>query len=505
MLKSISSFHINRRVILFVLCIAAIFTSTSTIQAQKLVFDQGSADMIASDWLEDTITKKYVSPWTSFTGNASNVEFRFTRKRDLDGLDYYHYYFRNTGPNLTTFSFKLPWKTAAGTTREESGTLKIKPHSNANNIGQFFIGARGQELIPELVIEQTADSNKPVIETDSWFDSPATPGGRQSAIQFKSIQAFSNKLLLDFDYEGLAKGSITASVTFSAAGGGRVIGHASKTLLPKHVTGRFTNVSIPYSMKSFNLPPGTHSIEFTVTLTQNRSNSVLGRSQTRSMTCSIKKAGPTATFEDLEINSSAIKASFRHAGFKYQQARLRVHFNDQKKNIKYPTLSTSFKPAHDPGKYNQMQVQIPGQHFGSGYHDLTYYATIEINGQVIAKSSTRSMWWCTGQNLGSLRTKSNSVTIECRDHGSVDGDAVAIYRNGQVVKSRILLKCNNTYTQINLEKGNNVISFRALNEGTSSPNTAEFRVADSRGNYLTPAKEWSVSTGKLARIVVIRE
>lgn len=520
MSKSIFSILINRVVILTAFCFAGTLASTSTNQAQETINGQGMEKADYSDWLEDTITKKYVSPWTSFNGNASNIEFKFTRKRDLGGLDFYHYYFRNTGPNQTTFTFKMPWQTAEGIMRVESGTLRIKPYSNAINLGHFFIGARGQELIPQLTIEQSRGIDEPENKSFSWFDSspidslPTDSSGliyidwdevRQPTIHFKSIRTLSDKVMLNFEYEGLAKGSITASVTFRTAGGGRVLGQASKTLLPNHVTGQFANVSIPYSIKSFNLPHGTHSIEYSVTMTQDRSNSVLGRSQAKSMTCSIKKLGPTATFESLKVTSRGMKADFRHSGFKNQQAQLVVHFSDKKKNIGYRTLSTSFTPKYDPGKYDDFLVRIPGRHFGTGYHDLNYYATIVLNGQVIARSSTQNMWWCTGQNLGTLRTKSTRVTIECRDHGIIDGDAVAIYRNGRVVKSLILLNSRNTYSHINLEKGNNVISFRALNEGTSSPNTAEFRVTDSNGQYLTSAKEWSVSAGKLARITVIRE
>jgi hypothetical protein len=54
---------------------------------------------------------------------------------------------------------------------------------------------------------------------------------------------------------------------------------------------------------------------------------------------------------------------------------------------------------------------------------------------------------------------------------------------------------------VKLEFGMNRIDFKALNEGSSSPNTAEFEVYDENGKMIS-SKEWSITTGFTATLLI---
>jgi hypothetical protein len=57
---------------------------------------------------------------------------------------------------------------------------------------------------------------------------------------------------------------------------------------------------------------------------------------------------------------------------------------------------------------------------------------------------------------------------------------------------------------VDLDEGYNNIDFIALNEGESSPNTAQLIVQDEFGNELSN-KRWSISTGYKAKLVVYKK
>ena len=106
--------------------------------------------------------------------------------------------------------------------------------------------------------------------------------------------------------------------------------------------------------------------------------------------------------------------------------------------------------------------------------------------------------------LGKLETTSESVTIEFRDHIFVDGDRVRLYVNGKVIRSNIILYSGFYSVYIKLEEGFNRIDIEALNQGTSGPNTAQFRVVDDNGNILSN-QEWNMKTLYIATMVVIKD
>jgi hypothetical protein len=108
------------------------------------------------------------------------------------------------------------------------------------------------------------------------------------------------------------------------------------------------------------------------------------------------------------------------------------------------------------------------------------------------------------QDLGGFRTNSNSVNIICRDFQFPDGDRVTIMLNNIPIVTNIVLKQQYQSYTIPLEIGINKISFIALNQGTSGPNTAAFKVYDDSGILLS-ANEWNLATNAKATIVIAKD
>lgn len=110
----------------------------------------------------------------------------------------------------------------------------------------------------------------------------------------------------------------------------------------------------------------------------------------------------------------------------------------------------------------------------------------------------------TSLELGKIETESKSIRIICRDHSYVDGDRVKLYVNEEVIRRSITLEGGYYTVDINLKEGFNRIDIEALNQGSSGPNTAEFKVLDEFGAVLAD-KEWNILTGYIATLVVMRK
>lgn len=106
--------------------------------------------------------------------------------------------------------------------------------------------------------------------------------------------------------------------------------------------------------------------------------------------------------------------------------------------------------------------------------------------------------------LGNIETRSNYVMIKCRDHEYVDGDRIRLMLNGSVIHPNIILSSAYYTVDIDLEDGYNNIDFIALNEGQSSPNTAQLVVLDQFGNEISN-KSWLLSTGYKAKLVIFKK
>lgn len=108
------------------------------------------------------------------------------------------------------------------------------------------------------------------------------------------------------------------------------------------------------------------------------------------------------------------------------------------------------------------------------------------------------------QDLGGFSSNSKNVTIVCRDFGAVDGDIVTIYLNDKPVVRQINLVQSFQRFTIPLKVGLNVISFKALNQGSSGPNTADFMVFDDKGAVLS-SNQWNLATGAKAVLSIARD
>ena len=108
------------------------------------------------------------------------------------------------------------------------------------------------------------------------------------------------------------------------------------------------------------------------------------------------------------------------------------------------------------------------------------------------------------QDLGSFRTNSKSVNIICRDFQYPDGDRVTILINDVPVIQNIVLEQNYQKFNIPLDIGINRIAFKALNQGSSGPNTAAFKVYNDAG-VLISSNEWNLATGAKATLVIAKD
>ena len=106
--------------------------------------------------------------------------------------------------------------------------------------------------------------------------------------------------------------------------------------------------------------------------------------------------------------------------------------------------------------------------------------------------------------LGDLETDSEYIIIKCRDHEYVDGDRIRLMINGAVIHPNISLSGVFYVVDVDLDEGYNNIDFIALNEGESSPNTAQLIVIDEFGKQLSN-KKWLISTGYKAKLVVFKK
>ena len=106
--------------------------------------------------------------------------------------------------------------------------------------------------------------------------------------------------------------------------------------------------------------------------------------------------------------------------------------------------------------------------------------------------------------LGDVKSNGKFIGVVCRDHEYVDGDRVKIYLNDRVVDPNVLLTGSFKGVNIDLEKGFNRLDFEALNEGSSSPNTAQVDVYDDQGQLIYSNK-WLLSSGSKATLIITKE
>jgi len=120
------------------------------------------------------------------------------------------------------------------------------------------------------------------------------------------------------------------------------------------------------------------------------------------------------------------------------------------------------------------------------------------------EANVEGIFYRRNEYLGGFVTKSTTSTIRYRDAAFVDGDKIKVYLNDKVVEPEVSLDGEFKGFKINLVKGMNKIDFEALNEGSASPNTAEFQVYDDKGVAIE-SSQWNVGTGYKAVIILYKE
>ncbi len=106
--------------------------------------------------------------------------------------------------------------------------------------------------------------------------------------------------------------------------------------------------------------------------------------------------------------------------------------------------------------------------------------------------------------LGDFNTKSEYVQILYRDHQTVDGDLIAIYRNEEVEREKLFLHGQLKKVQLALSPGFNKIDIVALNNGAGAPNTGHFIIYDDKGAIITDSK-WGLAPGFKASFIIVKE
>lgn len=106
--------------------------------------------------------------------------------------------------------------------------------------------------------------------------------------------------------------------------------------------------------------------------------------------------------------------------------------------------------------------------------------------------------------LGEIRTGKAVVEMICRDHQYEDGDLVRVWLDDEVLVEKIYLRNVFQGFNINLKPGFNKLEIEALNQGSSGPNTAQFKVMDKEGKILSE-NIWNLASGVKATLIVIKE
>lgn len=100
--------------------------------------------------------------------------------------------------------------------------------------------------------------------------------------------------------------------------------------------------------------------------------------------------------------------------------------------------------------------------------------------------------------LTDVRVNRNVITVSIWDHSRVDGDRVDLFLNGRLIRRNITLKKQKIRFNLRIGRGTNTLEVRALNEGSSSPNTASMEIS-----HVIQGKQqqrWKLKTGQTGRL-----
>lgn len=165
-------------------------------------------------------------------------------------------------------------------------------------------------------------------------------------------------------------------------------------------------------------------------------------------------------------------------------------------NQKSTVLPEVFKPESNKPLVEEKPLSLtPSNEFMSNSREFTKVFENELNK---IKPQRKK------QSLGTIKVKTKSVYIRCRDSQAIDGDQIRITWNETLIANRLTLTGGFQGIELQLDKGYNYIDFKVINEGDSGPNTAQYEIVDKAGNVLANAF-WDMNSGDTATMVLIRE
>ena len=86
--------------------------------------------------------------------------------------------------------------------------------------------------------------------------------------------------------------------------------------------------------------------------------------------------------------------------------------------------------------------------------------------------------------LATYKCSTAIAKFALKDFGDPDGDVVRIWLNGDIVTDAITLESGYREIKLELRNGQNLLVIEALNEGTVSPNTAQFSIFNDKGEMI---------------------
>lgn len=107
------------------------------------------------------------------------------------------------------------------------------------------------------------------------------------------------------------------------------------------------------------------------------------------------------------------------------------------------------------------------------------------------------------QYFGDFETESETIELSYRDFGEIDADRIRIWVDGKVIAELIQLEGFSKKIFIGLLMGINHIEIEAVNEGSISPNTGDFRFFDENAKLIT-GDQWGLATGFKAKFNIVR-
>ena len=178
------------------------------------------------------------------------------------------------------------------------------------------------------------------------------------------------------------------------------------------------------------------------------------------------------------------------------------------KEVKKPNSLELNNPNGFKGAYNEEKEKLKKQQAENKFNNKGIISKAKIREERFLKAfkkiNGQYLYPKIDQDLGSFRTNSKSVNIICRDFQYPDGDKVTILINDIPIIVNITLRQSYQKFNIPLEVGINKIAFKALNQGTSGPNTAAFKVYNDAGVLLS-SNEWNLATGAKATIIISKD